>query len=139
MSEKETNEKDFEFEFFNELENLGDLEEKLINEADTRLRKLAKGHTDIIGAAVALESLDKDAETNYIVRARVVAYVRPENIVAVEKGENPLSALKNALSAIERQVREKRKKLRETWKRPGAAEGNPADPGITDIDSDDSL
>jgi ribosome-associated translation inhibitor RaiA len=109
---------EFDFEFYNELENLGDLEEKLRDEAETRLRKLSKGHTDITGAAVSLESLDKGAETNYIVRARVVAYVRPENIVGVEKGDNPLSALKNALSAVERQVREKRDKLRETWKRP---------------------
>jgi ribosome-associated translation inhibitor RaiA len=132
-------ENEFEIEFFNELENLGQLEEKLMDEAETRLRKLAKGNKDITGAAVSLESLDKGAETHYIVRARVVAYVRPENIVGVEKGENPLSALKNALSAVERQVREKRNKLRETWKRPSATQGNPADPGITDIDSGDDV
>jgi ribosome-associated translation inhibitor RaiA len=131
MTEKNT---EFDLEFYNELENLGVLEDKLKNEAETRLRKLSKGHTDITGAAVSLESLDKGSETNYVVRARVVVYVRPENIVAVEKGENPQSALKDALSAVERQIREKRDKMRETWKRPSmtSTETQLPDTGLDD-------
>jgi hypothetical protein len=49
---------------------------------------------------------------------RVVAYMRPEHVVAVEKQETVEGALKGALNAVERQVRELRDKLRERWKQP---------------------
>ena len=99
-------------EFYTEIENLGErTEEQLRAEAEERLRKLLAGHTDITGAAVALEQ-PAVRESAYVIRARVVAYTRPENIAGVATAENPILALKEALSAVERQVREKRERLR---------------------------
>lgn len=85
------------------------------------LRKLQKGHSDLIGAAVSLEQPAK-AETAFIYRARVVAYVRPENVAAVAKEADPMIALKQALSGVERQVRERRDKLRQRTRQPNQRE-----------------
>ncbi|MFN2283648.1 MAG: hypothetical protein ACK2UQ_04450 [Anaerolineae bacterium] len=42
----------------------------------------------------------------------------PDSVVAVEKQETEIGALKGALSAVERQVRDYREKLAERWKQP---------------------
>jgi ribosome-associated translation inhibitor RaiA len=86
-------------------------------EAEDRLGKLAGKHRDIIGAAVVVTELSND-NTPHSYRARVVVYMRPENVVAAKEKDNPGQALKEALSAVERQVREQREKLRERWKQP---------------------
>ena len=67
-------------------------------------------------------------ESSYQYEATVVVYARPENIAATEKEDNPTTALKGALSAVERQVRQKRDKLGKPWQRPGN------DPIATEID-----
>jgi ribosome-associated translation inhibitor RaiA len=105
---------DFHIEFQSDVAHLDDA---LVWEAERRLRELAKGQTDLIGAAVAVESL-AGQETGHVFQARVVAYVRPDNIVAVEKRNAPETALKGALDAVERQVREMREKLRKPWQQP---------------------
>lgn len=104
---------DFTIEFQSDVPHF---DESLKAEAEDRLLKLASGHTDITGAAVAITQPAK-SETGFIYQARIVAYVRPQNIVAVEKDDNVAGALKGALKAIERQVRDKREKLGESWKR----------------------
>jgi ribosome-associated translation inhibitor RaiA len=48
----------------------------------------------------------------------VEAYVRPENVVAIEKDDTARGALQGALDAVERQIRELRERRRETWKQP---------------------
>jgi ribosome-associated translation inhibitor RaiA len=106
-------ENDLEFEFHSELEVPAD---DLRDEALKRLRKLASGHTDLVGASVALDKPAENRATAYVYRARVVAYIRPDNIAAVEQEETAQAALKGALDALERQVRERRDKLRERWK-----------------------
>lgn len=112
MNDLEANQVGFTMEFYNEVQELGQrTEEQLRAEAEQRLRKLMEGHTDITGAAVALEQ-PANRESAYVFRARVVAYMRPENIAGVATEENPVQALKDALSAVERQVREKRDRLR---------------------------
>ena len=107
----------FDFEFQNKLGDIGDLEDKLRSEAETRLRKLARGHTDLTGASIIIEHVDKGAQTPYIYHARVVVYTRPNYLNGSEEADTAQSALKGALEAVERQVREQREKLRETWKR----------------------
>lgn len=123
MSENEKAFK-FDYEFQNKLGDIGDMEEKLDAEVDTRLRKLTKGHTDMTGASVIMENVDKEAQTPYLYRARIVLYTRPEYIAADQEADTALGALKAALDAVERQVREKRDKLRETWKQPGVDSTN---------------
>ncbi|MCE7984973.1 MAG: 30S ribosomal protein S30 [Caldilinea sp. CFX5] len=109
---------DFTYEFFTEVQNLGDaLHERLQTEAETRLRKLQQGHTDLIGAAVSIEQPAK-AETAFLYRARVVVYIRPENLAATAQESDPLVALKRALSQVERQVREQRERLRQRSRQP---------------------
>lgn len=105
---------DFHFEFHSEVPHLAS---ELIAEADSRLRELAAGHTDLVGAAVAVEELSQD-KTPHCYRARIVVYVRPANLVAEERGESLEGALKGALEAIERQVRQRRDKLEKQWQRP---------------------
>ncbi len=113
MTEKELN---FDIEWQSKLGDIGDLEDKLHNEAEVRLRKLTKGNTDITGAAIILEHSVEGANTPYLYRARVVTYTRPEDIAGIQEADTALAALKGALDAVERQVREKRDKLRERWK-----------------------
>jgi len=105
---------DFQFEFHSEIPNSGN---ELIVEAEGRLRQLALGHSDMIGGSVALEELTGDT-TPHRYQARVVAYMRPDNLAAVEKGETAVEALKGALNAVERQVRERREKLGKPWQQP---------------------
>lgn len=97
--------------------NIDQPDASLQSEAEDRLGKLAGKHTDITAASVVVEELSND-NTPHRYRARVVVYMRPDNLAASKEKDNPGQALKEALSAIERQVREQREKLRERWKQP---------------------
>lgn len=107
----------FDFEFYNDTQLQEQYVEQLRAEALQRLLDLSENHTDIIGASVALRELTQ-AESPHLYQARVVVYIRPEYIAATEKDESSKSAMKGALSAVERQVREQREKLGKTWQRP---------------------
>jgi ribosome-associated translation inhibitor RaiA len=98
---------DFPIEFYNETEELS---AQLQNEAEPRIRRLAKGHHDIVGALVKVIPATQKRENSY--EATVTLYMRPEYISATEKGAIPLSTLKQALEQVERQAREQREKLR---------------------------
>lgn len=119
---------DFTIEFNSGLENK-EFEADLLAEAEGRLRDLAEGHSDIRGAAVTIRK-PADTETPPLHEATVVAYVRPDNVVGKEKQESPEGALKGALDAVERQVRKKREKLGEPWKRP---QNDPISQEVVDI------
>ncbi|HHX45165.1 MAG TPA: 30S ribosomal protein S30 [Chloroflexi bacterium] len=104
-------------EFYVEFRAEGSPDEAdLREEAERRLGALADKRDDMIGASVVIERMER-AETPHRFRARVVAYVRPDNIAATEQAESARGALKGALRAIERQVREKRIKLGRPWER----------------------
>lgn len=98
---------DFYIEYNIEVPNIG---EDFTLEAGQRLRDLTADHSDLLGAAVSIESLVK-AETPHRFQVRIVVYKRPENIAVVEKGPDPMSTLRNALDAIEKNVRDSREKL----------------------------
>jgi hypothetical protein len=109
---------DFTFEFHTGIPDLRDaFESELRAEAERQLLALAEGHTDLVGASVVLEQ-PAQAESAYLYQARVVVYGRPDQIAAVEKDETLEGALRGALDAVERQVRERREKLAERWKQP---------------------
>jgi len=98
--------------------DVDDQEGTLEQEAETRLMDLAAEHTDIVGAAIAITAAAQTPEQSPILyQARVAVYVRPEEVVGHKQDDNPMGALKAALSAVERQVRERRTKLAEPWKR----------------------
>jgi ribosome-associated translation inhibitor RaiA len=90
------------------------LKDILESEAEGRLRELAEGHTDMVGANVTLEELSH-SETPHAYQARITAFIQPEDIVAVELAESPEAALDGALLTLERQVRQRRDKLRHPW------------------------
>jgi ribosome-associated translation inhibitor RaiA len=100
---------DFEFEFHHEAPLV---DEGVRAETEDRLRRLADGHRDMIGASVAT-----DYVAPYEYRARVVVYMRPENLTAEEKDDSAETALRSAVHSIERQVRSQREKRREFWRR----------------------
>ncbi|MGD8814283.1 MAG: HPF/RaiA family ribosome-associated protein [Anaerolineales bacterium] len=89
--------------------------DKFRNDIEDTIRNLAKDNQDIIGASVTL-SQPAHGETPYIFRASIVVYARPDNIYAEEKSDTLQGAIAGANSAIERQFRERRDKLAETWK-----------------------
>ncbi|MHB1295074.1 MAG: HPF/RaiA family ribosome-associated protein [Anaerolineae bacterium] len=93
------------------------LREELFEEADRRLRRLAEGHKDITRARVVLDQ-PAHAETAFIYEARVIVYVRPGTVVGAERSDSAIGALKGALDAVERQIRERRGKLSKPWERP---------------------
>lgn len=101
------NRPDFYVEFNLEVPNISD-DFKL--EADKRLRKLAWGHTDMVGVSVAVEPIVQ-VETPFRYQVRIVAYTRPEYLTIVEKDTAPQVALRKALDALERKVRETRDEL----------------------------
>lgn len=103
---------DFPIEFHVEPEIGDDIEKALYVEAEDRLRKLAKNHTDITGAAVDVTQPAEGRETPYIYKVNVVVYARPSTIAAVEKHMEVDVALRGALKAAERQIRDKRDQLR---------------------------
>lgn len=107
----------FEFEFYSEDITNSQLKDDLRMEAGSRLRPLAEGHDDMVGASVAIEKPAR-RESAYLYQARVIAYIKPENIVAVEKEESAMAALQAALDAVERQIRERREKRRTPWEQP---------------------
>lgn len=89
-----------------------DIGEAFVEEAERRLRGMADGHTDIVGAAVALEKPVK-AETAYLHEVRIVLYKKPQVLTVTEEHADPMAALRGALDALEGQVVKSREKLRE--------------------------
>ena len=98
----------FDFEFYNETEQP---DAPFYDLAFEKIVDTAEGHSDITGASVSMEELSSD-ETPHAFQARVVLYVRPENIAATEVIPDAQDALQAALDSAIEQVREKRNKLR---------------------------
>ena len=104
---------DFTLDFHSEVNSPAE-NEKLRSEAETSLRKLMKGHTDITGGMVSIK-VPQPADprgTPSTYNVTVTAYVRPENVAAHEDADSVEMALRRALKAVERQIREKRERLR---------------------------
>lgn len=111
------NELDFTIEFNSEGVDQT-TESQLFTEVDNELRQLAEGHNDLTGAAVNIRQ-PAQGESSYLYEATIVAYIKPEQLAASEKNEDPVSALKGALSALKRQVRQQREKKGRPWQKPG--------------------
>lgn len=105
---------DFHVEFYSEFPAT---EAELELETEERLRQLGEEESDMIGASVAIEELTGE-ETPHMFQVRIVAYIRPDNIVVVEKNASLEIALREALTILERQVRAKRELLRKPWQGP---------------------
>ncbi len=104
---------DFPIEFHTEGIETDAQEAELLDYIEQALRDLAKGHTDITGASIDIKLPAQGRETNYIYEATVALDVRPDRIAATEKHPVAYQALKGALKAAQRQVRDKRERLNE--------------------------
>ena len=98
---------DFYIDYNIEVSDVGD---EFQRETEQRLRELASAHTDIVGAAVALEKV-ADTQTYDIYRVRIVIYKRPQDIVVTKQDSDPMMTLRDALDTLEDQVRTAREKL----------------------------
>jgi ribosome-associated translation inhibitor RaiA len=107
---------DFTLEFNSPLRPENEAE--LFAKADTQLRQLTEGHQDMIGAAINIREPAK-GESGYLYEATVVVYSRPDHVAATKKSEDVVVALKGALDGVERQIRERRDKLKKHWEQPG--------------------
>ena len=83
-------------------------------ETEQQLRDLASAHTDMIGAAVALEKV-ADTQSHDVYRVRILVYKRPRDIVVTKQDSDPMVTLRDALDALEEQVRASREKLAQTY------------------------
>lgn len=96
--------------------------EKLRGKALGRLTDLKGDHTDIVSAAITIEEIAKGEEA-FRYQFKVIAHMRPDPVIASKKADSVEAAMKSALDALERQVRERRDKLKEHWKRPDMQKG----------------
>jgi ribosome-associated translation inhibitor RaiA len=98
---------DFYIDYNIETSDVGD---EFHRETEQRLRELASTHSDMVGAAVALEKV-ADTQTYDIYRVRIVIYKRPQDIVVSKQDADPMVTLRDALDTLEDQVRTSREKL----------------------------
>jgi ribosome-associated translation inhibitor RaiA len=100
---------DFYVDFNIEVSDVGD---EFKRETEQQLAELASSHSDMVGAAVALEKT-VDTQSYDVYRVRIVVYKRPQDIVVTKQDSDPMVALRDALDALEEQVRTSREKLAE--------------------------
>ncbi|HEU4743588.1 MAG TPA: HPF/RaiA family ribosome-associated protein [Anaerolineales bacterium] len=98
---------DFYIDYNIEVSDVGD---EFKRETERRLGELASSHSDMIGAAVALEKT-ADTQTYDVYRVRVLIYKRPQDIVVTKEDSDPMVTLRDALDTLEEQVRASREKL----------------------------
>ncbi|HET6598052.1 MAG TPA: HPF/RaiA family ribosome-associated protein [Anaerolineales bacterium] len=98
---------DFYIDYNIEVSEVGD---EFQRETEQQLRELTSSHSDIIGAAVAVEKT-ADTTTYDVYRVRIVVYKRPQDIAVSKQDVDPMVALRAALDVLEEQVRESREKL----------------------------
>ena len=98
---------DFYVDYNIEVSVMGD---EFKRETERRLQELASSHSDMVGAAVALEKT-ADTQTYDLYRVRIVVYKRPQDIVVTKQDAHPMIALRDALDTLEEQVRTSREKL----------------------------
>ena len=98
---------DFYVDYNIEVSSMGD---QFKRETERRLEELASSHSDMVGAAVALEKT-ADTQTYDLYRVRIVVYKRPQDIVVTKQDAHPMMALRDALDTLEQQVRTSREKL----------------------------
>ena len=98
---------DFYIDYNIEVSDVGD---EFKRETEQRLRELAGSHTDMVGAAVALEKT-VDTQSYDVYRVRIVVYMRPQDVAVSKEEADPIVALREVLDTLESQIRTAREKL----------------------------
>ncbi len=65
-------------------------------EVELRFRELARDHSDMIGAAVALEKT-VDTQSYDLYRVRIVVYKRPQDVVVTKENDDAMMTLREHL------------------------------------------
>ncbi len=94
----------FAMDFHSDIEDKR-AEYQLYVQAQHKLRALTAGYSDINKVAV---NISRPAVELALYKVRVVAYMKPDALAAVDKGRNPTRTLKHALDALEQQVQSRR-------------------------------
>ena len=89
-----------------------ELTDRLRTKVEGRVHRLARGHRDMTGVSVAA-SLVSGATRQPEYRVRVVIYHKLGNVAAACEANEVSGALREALDAVERQVRVHRERTRE--------------------------
>ena len=89
---------------------VSDVSDAFKRETEQQLRELASSHSDMVGAAIALEKT-VDTQSYDLYRVRIVVYKRPQDIVVNNEDSDPMVSLRGALDILEKQVRASREKL----------------------------
>jgi ribosome-associated translation inhibitor RaiA len=105
-------EANFPVEFNNEIDDVKKSENEFYTLAVDRLSKLAEDHQDISGAVVNFKQPAQERNKAHIYEITIVVYMGSEHIAATEKSEQFRATLDGALDAVERQVRERRRRQR---------------------------
>jgi ribosome-associated translation inhibitor RaiA len=98
---------DFYIDYNIEVSDVGD---EFKRETEQRLQELAGSHTDMVGAAVALEKT-VDTQSYDVYRVRIVVYMRPQDVAVSKEEADPMVALREVLDTLESQIRTAREKL----------------------------
>lgn len=97
----------FAMDFHSDFEDKRE-EYQLYVQAENKLRKLTEGYTDIRRVAVNISRPTVEQRESGLYKVRVVAYMKPDALAAVNKGRNPTRTLKHALDSLENQVQARR-------------------------------
>ena len=97
---------DFYIDYNIEVPDVGD---DFKRETEQRLLELAGSHTDMVGAAVALEKT-VDTQSYDVYRVRIVVYMRPQDVSVSKEEADPMVALREVLDTLESQIRTAREK-----------------------------
>jgi len=86
---------------------------KLYTLTEQKMDKIMKGHHDVTSAMVDITDPAKGEGLPSMYQVNVTLYARPNNIAAIKKNDDVKAALRDSLDAVERQIREKRERLRD--------------------------
>ena len=106
----------FTLEFNSDME-MGEQETTLFDLIYSELEPLSRERSDLTSAAATVRHHGR-AESPRAYEATIVAYIRPENIAATKKANNPHVAIEEALDAVVRQIRDQRAELDRPWEKP---------------------
>jgi ribosome-associated translation inhibitor RaiA len=103
----------FPVEFHSEVDNVNQKQlTALYDHAVERLHHLAQGRNDISSAIVNFKQPAHGKGTAYVYEVTIIVNTDMENSIATQTGANLSGVVDGVLDAIERQVRERRKRAR---------------------------
>lgn len=92
-------------------------EESLEKKSRQRLVKFAKRYNSVKSASVVVTK-EAAAETPYLFKTKIIVHIAPKEVIAEKANHSPEVSLKEALEAVERQIRQVEEKKKRPWENP---------------------